>query len=142
MKALFEVVVLPVSDPDRALTFYRDDVGFGLDVDYAPNPRFRVIQLTPEGAATSIQFGIGVTEARAGSVQGLYLVVPDIELAREELIDRGVDVSGIRHKYTEAGEWHGRHLPGVDPGRVDYASFADFHDPDGNGWVLQERGHG
>ena len=79
MKALFEVVILPVSDPDRSLRFYRDQVGFDLDVDYAPAPEFRVIQLTPEGASTSIQFGVGLTDAPAGSVRGLYLVVPDIE---------------------------------------------------------------
>ena len=142
MKALFEVVILPVSDPDRSLKFYRDGVGFGLDVDYAPNPQFRVIQLTPEGATTSIQFGVGLTDAPAGSACGLYLVVSDIVAACTELTERGVDVSEIRHKHTEASEWHGGYLPGVDPGRADYASFAGFHDPDGNGWVLQERGHG
>jgi catechol 2,3-dioxygenase-like lactoylglutathione lyase family enzyme len=124
MKALLEVVVLPVSEPDRSVAFYRDKVGFDLDVDYAPTPQFRVIQLTPEGASTSIQFGIGVTDAPAGSVRGLYLVVPDIEAA------------WIRHKDTS-----GSGLPGVDPDRNDYASFAEFSDPDGNGWILQERGH-
>jgi hypothetical protein len=90
MKALFEVVILPVSDPDRSLQFYRDQVGFGLDVDYAPAPDFRVIQLTPEGSGTSIQFGVGLTDARPGSLQGLYLVVPDIEGSRLELTNRGV----------------------------------------------------
>ena len=141
MKALFEVVILPVSDPDRSLLFYRDQVGFDLDVDYAPTPGFRVIQLTPEGASSSIQFGVGVTDAAAGSVRGLYLVVSDIEASRRELMDRGVDVGGIRHKDTEDGDWRGGFLPGLDPGRADYASFADFRDPDGNVWVLQERGH-
>ena len=141
MKALFEVVILPVSDPDRSLLFYRDRVGFDLDVDYAPTPGFRVIQLTPEGASSSIQFGVGLTEARAGSVRGLYLVVPDIEACRRELMDRGVDVDEIRHKDTEGGGWRGGFLPGLDPGRADYATFADFRDPDGNAWVLQERGH-
>ena len=141
MKALFEVVVLPVSDPEQSLRFYRDQVGFDLDVDYAPTADFRVIQLTPQGASTSIQFGVGLTDAPSGSVCGLYLVVPDIEAGRRELTDRGVDVSAIRHKDTDGG-WRGGFLPGLDPGRADYASFADFRDPDGNAWVLQERGHG
>ncbi len=141
MKALFEVVILPVSDTDRSLLFYRDQVGFDLDVDYAPTPAFRVVQLTPEGASSSIQFGVGLTDAAAGSVRGLYLVVPDIAACRMELIERGVDVGEIRHKDTEGGEWRGGFLPGLDPGRADYASFADFSDPDGNAWVLQERGH-
>jgi catechol 2,3-dioxygenase-like lactoylglutathione lyase family enzyme len=141
MKALFEVVVLPVSDPDRSLGFYRDDVGFDLDVDYAPTPEFRVIQLTPQGASTSIQFGVGLTDAPVGSIRGLHLVVPDIEAARRELTDRGVNVGEIRYKDIGAGEWRGAYLPGLDQDRADYASFADFRDPDGNTWVLQERGH-
>jgi phosphoglycolate phosphatase-like HAD superfamily hydrolase len=98
MRALFEVVTLPVSDPDRSLRFYRDQAGFDLDVDYTPVPEFRVIQLTPEGASTSIQFGVGLTDAPAGSVRGLYLVVPDIAACRRDLMDRGVDVGEIRHK--------------------------------------------
>jgi catechol 2,3-dioxygenase-like lactoylglutathione lyase family enzyme len=140
MKAQFEVVILPVSDPDESLRFYRDQAGFDLDVDYAPAPQFRVIQLTPPGSATSIQFGVGLTDAPIGSMRGLYLVVPDIDAARIELISRGVAVSGMRHKDTDGG-WRGGFLPGPDPTRADYASFADFHDPDGNAWVLQERGH-
>ncbi len=139
MKALFEVVILPVADPDRSLRFYRDQVGFALDVDYAPAPEFRVIQLTPQGSAASIQFGVGLTDAPPGSVQGLYLVVPDIDGCRSELTGRGVAVSEIRHKNTEGG-WRGGFLPSLDPDRADYASFADFRDPDGNAWVLQERG--
>jgi catechol 2,3-dioxygenase-like lactoylglutathione lyase family enzyme len=138
MKALFEVVILPVSDPEASLRFYRDRVGFDLDVDYAPAPDFRVIQLTPQGSSTSIQFGVGLTDAPAGSARGLYLVVPDIEASWRELTDRGVDVSDIRHKDTDGG-WRGSFLPGLDPARADYASFADFRDPDGNAWVLQER---
>ena len=140
MKALLEVVILPVSDPDRSLQFYRDQVGFDLDVDYAPAPGFRVIQLTPQGAGTSIQFGVGLTDAPPGSVQGLYLVVSDIEGGRSELTGRGVSVTEIRHKNTDGG-WRGGFLPGLDPDRADYASFADFRDPDGNAWVLQERNH-
>jgi catechol 2,3-dioxygenase-like lactoylglutathione lyase family enzyme len=139
MMALFEVVILPVSDPDQSLRFYRDRVGFDLDVDYAPDPGFRVIQLTPQGSGTSIQFGVGLTDAPPGSVRGLYLVAPDIDECRRELVDRGVTVSEIRHKETDGG-WRGGFRPGLDPGRADYASFADFRDPDGNAWVLQERG--
>jgi catechol 2,3-dioxygenase-like lactoylglutathione lyase family enzyme len=141
MKAQFEVVILPVSNPDESLRFYRDQVGFDVDVDYAPSPDFRVVQLTPQGAAVSIQFGVGLTDAQPGSVRGLYLVVQDIEAGRSELIDRGVAVGEIRHKDTKGG-WRGGFLPGPDPDRADYASFADFRDPDGNAWVLQERGHG
>jgi catechol 2,3-dioxygenase-like lactoylglutathione lyase family enzyme len=141
MKALFEFVILPVADPDRSLSFYRDKVGLDLDVDYAPTAEFRVIQMTPQGASTSIQFGVGLTDAPAGSVRGLCLVVPSIEACRRELTDRGVNVSEIRHKDTGAGARHGAYLPGLDPDRADYASFADFRDPDGNTWVLQERGH-
>ena len=140
MKALLEVVILPVSDPDRSLQFYRDQVGFDLEVDYAPAPGFRVIQLTPQGAGTSIQFGVGLTDAPPGSVQGLYLVVSDIEGGRSELTGRGVSVTEIRHKNTDGG-WRGGFLPGLDPDRADYASFADFRDPDGNAWALQERNH-
>lgn len=140
MKALFEVVILPVADPDRSLRFYRDQVGFALDVDYAPTPEFRVIQLTPEGSGTSIQFGVGLTDASPGSLRGLYLVVPDIEGCCAELAHRGVAVSEIRHKDTDGG-WSGDFLPGPDPDRADYASFADFRDPDDNAWVLQERSH-
>ncbi len=138
MKATLEGVILPVSDPDRSLRFYRDQVGFDLDVDYAPAPDFRVIQLTPQGSSTSIQFGAGLTDASPGSLQGLYLVVPDIEKSCRELTDQGVTVTEIRHKDTDGG-WRGGFLPGLDPDRADYASFADFRDPDGNAWVLQER---
>lgn len=140
MKAALEVVILPVSDPDRSLRFYRDQVGFDLDVDYSPAPDFRVIQLTPPGSAASIQFGVGLTNASPGSLQGLYLVVPDIQQSRLALTDRGVTVSEIRHKDIDGG-WRGGFLPGLDPDHADYASFADFRDPDGNGWVLQERDH-
>ena len=140
MKALLEVVILPVANPGRSLRFYRDQVGFDLDVDYAPAPGFRVIQLTPPGSGTSIQFGVGLTDATPGSVRGLYLVVHDIEACHQELTERGVAAGGIRHKDTDGG-WRGGFLPGVDPDRADYASLADFRDPDGNVWVLQERNH-
>ena len=142
MKATLEVVILPVADPDRSLGFYRDRLGFTLDVDYTPAPDFRVLQLTPPGSDTSIQFGIGLTDAPPGSVQGLYLVVDDIVATRDELVHHGVGVTSIRHKDVDAGQWRGRFRLGVDPHRTDYASFADFSDPDGNSWVLQERGNG
>jgi len=141
MQASLEVVILPVTDPDRSLAFYRDKVGFGLDVDYAPGQNFRVIQLTPKGSATSIQFGVGLTDAPAGSMRGLYLVVPDVDAVRRELGERGVDVGEIRHKDTHDGQWQGGYSPGLDADRTDYATFAEFRDPDGNGWVLQEVGH-
>lgn len=140
IQARLEVVTVPVSDPDRSLRFYRDQLGFVLDVDYAPTPEFRVIQLTPPGSGTSIQFGVGLTDAMPGSQRGIYLVVSDIESYRDELTGRGVAVGGIRHKDIDGG-WRGGFLPGVDPNRSDYASFADFVDPDGNSWVLQERDH-
>jgi catechol 2,3-dioxygenase-like lactoylglutathione lyase family enzyme len=140
MNATLEVVILPVSDPDKSLRFYQEQLAFHLDVDYAPAPEFRVVQLTPPGSSTSIQFGVGLTDAAPGSVQGLYLVVSDIEAARGELVDHGVAVSSIRHKDTDGG-WRGLYLLGADAQRGDYASFADFRDPDGNTWMLQERGY-
>ena len=141
MKPTLEVVTLPVSDVDKALDFYRDKLDFTLDVDYAPASDFRVVQLTPAESNTSIQFGVGLTDAHPGSVQGLYLVVEDIAAMRDDLVDRGVPVSSIRHKDVDNGRWQGRFRLGIDPDRSDYASFADFSDPDGNAWVLQERGH-
>jgi catechol 2,3-dioxygenase-like lactoylglutathione lyase family enzyme len=141
MKASIEVVILPVSDPDKSLDFYQDRLGFALDVDYAPTKDFRVVQVTPEGSSTSIQFGVGLTDATPGSVQGLYLVVSDIAAVREELVDRGVGVGTIRHKDVSGGQWQGRFRLGADPERADYSSFADFSDPDGNAWTIQERGH-
>jgi catechol 2,3-dioxygenase-like lactoylglutathione lyase family enzyme len=135
-----EVITLPVSDVERALRFYVDQIGFRLDVDYAPNDAFRVVQLTPPGSRCSIQIGKGLTDAPVGSVRNVYLVVEDIEAVRSRLFERGVEVSEIRHK-TPVGAWDGNFAPGLDPTRSDYASFADFSDPDGNRWVLQERGH-
>ena len=135
-----EVITLPVSDVDRALQFYVDQVGFNIDVDYKPNEMFRVVQLTPLGSACSVQIGVGLTSAPAGSVQNIYLVVSDLEATRNRLVEHGVNVSDIRHK-TPIGAWDGSFSSGIDRARGDYASFADFRDPDGNGWVLQERGY-
>ncbi len=129
-----ELVLVPVSDVDRAKTFYTERAGFHLDVDTAPAAGFRVVQMTPPGSACSISIGTGITDAAPGSVRGTHLVVADIEAARAELVERGVAVSEVRH--LESGRW----VPGPEPERRDYGSFADFSDPDGNSWVLQERG--
>jgi catechol 2,3-dioxygenase-like lactoylglutathione lyase family enzyme len=135
-----EVMTLPVRDVDRSLRFYVDQVGFTLEVDYAPNDAFRVVQLTPPGSHCSIQIVKGLTDAPVGSLRNVYLVVTDLDAARSRLIERGVAVSEIRHK-TPMGAWDGGFAPGLDPSHADYASFADFSDPDGNSWVLQERGY-
>jgi catechol 2,3-dioxygenase-like lactoylglutathione lyase family enzyme len=133
MDLKLELVLLPVSDVDRAKAFYTEKVGFNLDVDHRAGDEFRVVQMTPPGSACSVTLGIGITEAEPGSVRGTHLVVTDIEAARAELVSRGVDVSEIRH--MGSGGW----VPGVDPERRAYNSFADFADPDGNTWLLQER---
>jgi catechol 2,3-dioxygenase-like lactoylglutathione lyase family enzyme len=140
MKFSLEVITLPVSDVERALRFYVDQVGFTLDVDYSPNDPFRVVQLTPPGSSCSIQIGSGLTDAAVGSVRNIYLVVADLEDARSRLLERGVKVGEIRHKIP-IDAWDGRFAPGLDPARRNYASFAGFSDPDGNSWVLQERGY-
>jgi catechol 2,3-dioxygenase-like lactoylglutathione lyase family enzyme len=130
-----ELVLVPVSDVDRAKAFYVEKAGFQLDVDTSPTEEFRVVQLTPPGSACSITIGKGLTDAAPGSYRGTHLVVRDIEAARAQLVARGVEVSEIRHFDRAAGEWR----PGPDPGHASYNSFADFRDPDGNTWVLQER---
>ncbi len=127
-----ELVLLPVSDVDRAKAFYTEKVGFDLDVDHQPSDEFRVVQMTPPGSACSVTIGVGITDAEPGSSRGTHLVVSDIEAARTELVERGVDVSEIRHMGPDG--W----ASGPDPEHRDYASFADFRDPDGNSWVLQE----
>ncbi len=132
-----EVVTLPVADVDCALAFYTGKVGFNLDVDYHPTSEFRVVQLTPPGSACSVQL---VPASSSGRLRNLFLVTDDLEAERTKLLARGVEVSAIRHK-APVKRWVGGWSPGLDPERHDYASFADFADPDGNSWVLQERGY-
>jgi catechol 2,3-dioxygenase-like lactoylglutathione lyase family enzyme len=127
-----ELVLIPVTDVDRAKDFYTQRCGFVLDVDHDASEQFRVVQMTPPGSACSITIGRGITDATPGSVKGLHLVVADIVAARDELVGRGVEVSEIR--YMDSGSW----APGPDPDRHDYNSFADFADPDGNTWILQD----
>jgi catechol 2,3-dioxygenase-like lactoylglutathione lyase family enzyme len=135
-----QVITLAVSDVDKAAAFYTQQAGFTVDVDYHPASGFRVVQLTPPGSACSVQIGTGLTDAPPGSARATFLVVTDIEAARQDLTGRGVVVSDIRHK-SPVENWTGGFQPGTDPQRRDYASFADFADPDGNTWILQEIGH-
>jgi catechol 2,3-dioxygenase-like lactoylglutathione lyase family enzyme len=128
-----EVVVIPVSDVDRAKRFY-EGLGWRLDADFKGVGDWRGVQMTPPGSACSIHFGKGITEAAPGSVQNLYLVVSDIEAARAELKGRGADVGEAFH-FTGFG---GKVMPGPDPEGRSYATYATFKDPDGNGWLLQE----
>ena len=125
-----EVVVVPVADVDRAKAFYADQVGFQVDLDHTLNERFRVVQLTPPGSACSISIGLGITDASPGSIRGLQLVVSDIEAARAQLVEKGVEVSPVRH--FENGVW-------VDGRGGRWNSFLFFSDPDGNSWTVQER---
>jgi predicted enzyme related to lactoylglutathione lyase len=133
------VITIPVTDVDGAMAFYTHRAGFVLDVDYHPTDGLRVVQLTPPGSACSVQIGVGLTDAAPGSAGPTYLAVTDVEAARRELTARGVEVSAIRRKSPIDG-WTGAWQPGVDSDRRDYASLADFADPDGNTWVLQEIG--
>jgi predicted enzyme related to lactoylglutathione lyase len=125
-----ELVVLPVSDIDRAKAFYVEKAGFNLDVDHNAGD-FRVVQLTPRGSACSISFGT-FSLGKSGSVEGVHLVVSDIEAARAELVSRGVDAGEIYH-FGEGGQ-----VPGPHPERGDYESFFNFSDPDGNSFAVQE----
>jgi catechol 2,3-dioxygenase-like lactoylglutathione lyase family enzyme len=140
-----EIVVIPVSDAERAKDFYSGKLGWRLDADYDNGSDFRVIQLTPPGSGCSVIFGRNVTGATPGSAQGLYLIVSDIAAARQELLGRGVQISEVFHdaggKYSGPDEPYlfGRvRVSAPDPEQRSYRSFASFHDPDGNGWLLQE----
>ena len=134
-----EVVVLPVSDVDRAKRFYQDDLGWRLDADRAVGDDFRIVQLTPPGSLCSIQFGTNISSAAPGSAQSLYLAVSDIDATRNELLARGVEVSEVFHEGAPGARFHetGR-VTGPAPDHGTYGSFATFSDPDGNGWLLQE----
>jgi predicted enzyme related to lactoylglutathione lyase len=125
-----ELILVPASDVDRAKSFYLDQVGFDLNVDHSAGEDFRVVQMTPPGSACSI--AVMKQPARAGSVQGLHLIVEDIDAARAQLAERGVDVSDVFH-FQEGGQ-----TAGHDPERRSYNSFVSFRDPDGNGWLVQE----
>ena len=137
----FEATVIPVSDVDRAKAFYQS-LDWRLDADFAFDNGFRVVQFTPPGSPASVQFGTQITSAAAGSAQGLYLVVSDVDAARSELVARGVDVSVVFHAESpgaqfQPGDPTGR-VPGPAGDRTSYGSFATFTDPDGNTWLLQE----
>ena len=128
-----ELVIVPVADVDRAKRFYSEQVGFAVDVDHRAGESFRVVQLTPPGSSCSIAVGTGLSDMPPGSVKGLQLVVSDIEAARAELVERGVEVSEVRH--VEDGVW-------ADGPGGNYNSFVFFSDPDGNAWAVQERAGG
>lgn len=130
-----ELILIPVSDVDRAKEFYVERMGFHVDVDHQPNEEFRLVQVTPPGSACSVTFGTGITDAEPGAYRGTHLVVDDIETAREELVGRGVEVGETKH--MGANGWEA----GPDPERRNYHSFADIVDPDGNTWLLQEVGY-
>jgi catechol 2,3-dioxygenase-like lactoylglutathione lyase family enzyme len=136
-----EAVVIPVSDVERAKAFY-SGLGWRPDADFAFDNGFRVVQFTPPGSPCSVQFGTNITSAAPGTAQGLYLVVSDIEAARDELVARGADVSEVFHPASPGAQFQpdgtsGR-VSGPADGHASYRSFATFRDPDGNGWLLQE----
>ena len=141
MTMKFEAVVIPVSDVERAKTFYAG-LGWRLDADFPFDNGFRVVQYTPPGSQCSVQFGSAITTAVPGSARGLYLIVSDIEAARAELVARGVEVSEVFHAGKPGAQFQpagtsGR-VSGLAPNRASYGSFATFSDPDGNGWLCQE----
>ncbi|MBA3788056.1 MAG: VOC family protein [Actinobacteria bacterium] len=129
-----ELVVVPVSDVDRAKAFYTEQVGFKADVDHRAGDDFRVVQLSPPGSACSIAIGTGIGQSEPGSTKGLHLIVSDLDAARAELADRGVNVGDLFHFGAE-GRTEGAH-----PERADYGTFLSFDDPDGNSWLVQEVG--
>ena len=141
MEMKLEVVVVPVSDVDRANQFYKA-LGWREDADVVVDESFRIVQLTPPGSAASVQFGVGLTAAPPGSLRGAYLVVDDIEAARAELAQRGAAVSEVFHEARLGARFLAdgdpEREPGAERGRQTYGSFASFDDPDGNGWIVQE----
>jgi catechol 2,3-dioxygenase-like lactoylglutathione lyase family enzyme len=136
-----EVVVVPVTDVDRAKQFYKS-LGWREDADFVADEDFRIVQLTPPGSAGSIQFGVGLTPAPPGSLRGAYLVVDDIGRARAELVERGAQVSEVFHETRLGGRFQpvgaSEREPGPATDRQTYGSFLTFDDPDGNGWIVQE----
>lgn len=136
MNGSIELILLPVADVDRAKQFYVDTCGFDLIVDHAPSETFRIVQCQPTGSGCAVGFGIGIKlDTPPGSVRGLHLMVTDIVAARDELVDRGVEIDPIINFGADGTSSTGPH-----PDRADYGSFAHFRDPDGNSWLLQERG--
>lgn len=139
MDMKLEVVVIPVSDVDRAKDFYKR-LGWRLDADFPGDGGFRIVQMTPPGSGASVSFGSHITDAVPGSSQGMVLVVEDVVAARQELVEAGIDVSEVFH--DAGGIFHhdgtNARLPGPDPERKSYASWASFNDPDGNGFLMQE----
>jgi catechol 2,3-dioxygenase-like lactoylglutathione lyase family enzyme len=137
---LLEAVVIPVSDVDRAKSFYTG-LGWRLDADFPFDNGFRVVQLTPPGSPCSVQFGDGITGADPGTAEGLYLIVSDIETARDELLARAADVSAVFHPASPGAQFRadeGDRLPGPADDDASYSTFATFSDPDGNRWLIQE----
>ncbi len=130
MDFTLELIVVPVSDIDRAKAFYSEKVGFNVDVDQSVGDSFRVVQLTPPGSACSISIGKGLGTAEPGSVQGLQMCVTDIDAARDLLVGRGLDITPVRH--IENGDW-------IDGHGGPWNSFMFFSDPDGNSWAIQEK---
>jgi catechol 2,3-dioxygenase-like lactoylglutathione lyase family enzyme len=124
-----ELVVVPVTDVDRAKRFYAEQLGFNVDVDHSPNDQFRVVQLTPPGSTCSISIGKGLSDAVPGTLKGIQISVGDIETAHRQLVEHGVECTPIRH-FGAAGWEEGK--------GEDWNSFVSFDDPDGNGWVIQE----
>ena len=141
MDMKFEVIVIPVADVDRSKAFYTK-LGWRLDADFPFDNGFRVVQFTPPGSGCSVQFGTNITSAAPGSAQGLYLIVSDIEVARDELVARGAEISEAFHAGTPGGQFQpdGRNgrVSGLAPNHASYGSFATFSDPDGNTWLFQE----
>jgi catechol 2,3-dioxygenase-like lactoylglutathione lyase family enzyme len=136
----FEVAVIPVADVDRSKEFY-SKMGWRLEADFPFDNGFRVVQFTPPSSGCSVQFGAKITSAAPGAAQGLYLIVPDIEAARKDLVARGIEVTEVFHPGTPGAQFQidgGGRISGPAPDHATYGSFATFRDPDGNGWLLQQ----
>lgn len=141
MDMKLEVVVVPVSDVDRAKQFYKA-LGWREDADFVADENFRIVQLTPPGSGASVQFGVGLTSAPPGSLRGVYLVVDDVDAARAELAERGAQVGEVFHEARLGARFlpvgAAERAPGPSADRRTYGSFVTFDDPDGNNWIVQE----